>query len=289
MLNPIIKLIRPHQYIKNIFIFMPIFFIGHITNIELILITTTAFVAFSISASAVYIFNDYQDIDDDRKHPEKKHRPLASGSITKKFAITLIGVFFIIGISIMATISFQVVGILCIYITLNIAYSLYLKHIAILDVSIIAICFVLRLFIGSSATGTALSMWIIITTFLLALFIALAKRRDDILFFLNTGKKMRRAIDGYNLQLIDGAMMIMASVVIVTYILYTTSIEVLQRMQSEYLYLTALFVILGIMRYLQISFVENNSGSPTKIVLRDKFMQITILAWAFSFAWIVYL
>ena len=100
---------------------------------------------------------------------------------------------------------------------------------------------------------------------------------------------MRRAIDGYNLQLIDGAMMIMASVVIVTYILYTTSIEVLQRMQSEYLYLTALFVILGIMRYLQISFVENNSGSPTKIVLRDKFMQITILAWAFSFAWIVYL
>jgi len=269
MLNSIIKLIRPHQYIKNIFIFMPIFFIGHITNIELILITTTAFVAFSISASAVYIFNDYQDIDDDRKHPEKKHRPLASGSITKKFAITLIGVFFIIGISIMATISFQVVGILCIYITLNIAYSLYLKHIAILDVSIIAICFVLRLFIGSSATGTALSMWIIITTFLLALFIALAKRRDDILFFLNTGKKMRRAIDGYNLQLIDGAMMIMASVVIVTYILYTTSIEVLQRMQSEYLYLTALFVILGIMRYLQISFVENNSGSPTKIVLRD--------------------
>jgi 4-hydroxybenzoate polyprenyltransferase len=189
----------------------------------------------------------------------------------------------------MATISFQVVGILCIYITLNIAYSLYLKHIAILDVSIIAICFVLRLFIGSSATGTALSMWIIITTFLLALFIALAKRRDDILFFLNTGKKMRRAIDGYNLQLIDGAMMIMASVVIVTYILYTTSIEVLQRMQSEYLYLTALFVILGIMRYLQISFVENNSGSPTKIVLRDKFMQITILAWTFSFAWIVYL
>jgi len=289
MLNPIIKLIRPHQYIKNIFIFMPIFFIGHITNIELILITTTAFVAFSISASAVYIFNDYQDIDDDRKHPEKKHRPLASGSITKKFAITLIGVFFIIGISIMATISFQVVGILCIYITLNIAYSLYLKHIAILDVSIIAICFVLRLFIGSSATGTALSMWIIITTFLLALFIALAKRRDDILFFLNTGKKMRRAIDGYNLQLIDGAMMIMASVVIVTYILYTTSIEVLQRMQSEYLYLTALFVVLGIMRYLQISFVENNSGSPTKIVLRDKFMQITILAWTFSFAWIVYL
>ena len=93
MLNSIIKLIRPHQYIKNIFIFMPIFFIGHITNIELILITTTAFVAFSISASAVYIFNDYQDIDDDRKHPEKKHRPLASGSITKTRDIKTQAVF----------------------------------------------------------------------------------------------------------------------------------------------------------------------------------------------------
>ncbi|CAN2044661.1 membrane hypothetical protein [Candidatus Magnetomoraceae bacterium gMMP-13] len=118
---------------------------------------------------------------------------------------------------------------------------------------------------------------------------ALGKRRDDLLIFLNGGQKVRQVIDGYNLKLIDGAMIIMASVVIVAYILYTTSADVVQRFQNQYLYITAFFVILGIMRYLQIVFVEENSGSPTKIILKDKFMQITILTWILSFVWIIYL
>jgi len=158
-----------------------------------------------------------------------------------------------------------------------------------LDVTIISIGFVLRLFVGSAVIEIPLSMWIVIMTFLLSLFLALAKRRDDVLLFINTGKKMRKAIGGYNLQFIDGAMMIMASVVIVSYILYTTSIDVFQSAQSEYLYLTALFVILGIMRYLQIAFIESDSGSPTKIIFNDKFIQVTILAWILSFVWIIYL
>ena len=131
-------------------------------------------------------------------------------------------------------------------------------------------------------------MWIVLMTFLLALFLALAKRRDDVLHFMNTGKKMRKVIDGYNLQFIDGAMIIMASVVIVSYILYTTSLEASQRIQSEFLYLTSLFVILGILRYLQISFVEQDSGSPTKIMIKDKFIIITILTWIFSFVYLIY-
>ena len=285
----IFTLIRPHQYVKNLFIFLPLFFAGQITNPALLINAFLAFVAFSISANAIYILNDYQDIEEDRQHPKKKYRPLASGSISKKGAISLMSIFFIVGISLMAVLSLQAIAILGAYITLNIGYSFHLKHIAILDVTIIATGFVLRLFIGSAVTEIPLSMWIIIMTFLLALFMALAKRRDDVLLFLNTGKKMRKVIDGYNLRLIDGAMMIMAFVVIVAYIFYTTSTAVVQRLHSEYLYLTALFVILGILRYLQIAFVENDSGSPTKIVLKDKFMQITILAWVFSFVWIIYL
>ena len=182
----------------------------------------------------------------------------------------------------------QAMSILCIYIALNIAYSFHLKHIAILDVVIIAIGFVLRVFVGATVTGVPISMWIVIMTFLLALFLALAKRRDDVLLFESTGKQMRKVIGGYNLQLIDGAMMIMGSVVIVSYILYTTSAEVMERMGSKHIYLTALFVILGIMRYLQIAFVEIDSGSPTKIVFKDRFMQITIISWLCSFAWIIY-
>jgi len=288
-INNIFTLIRPHQHIKNLFIFLPLFFVGRITNGEQLLSAFVAFVAFSFSVGAIYILNDYQDIEEDRLHPKKKYRPLASGSIAKKDAIYLIIFLTIVGISLMAALSLHALAILCVYITLNIGYSFYFKHIAILDVTIIAVGFVLRLLVGSTVTIAPLSMWIVIMTFLLALFLALAKRRDDVLLFLNTEKKIRKVIDGYNLQLIDAAMMIMASVVIVAYILYTTSPAIAQRLQSEYLYLTSFFVILGIMRYLQIAFVENNSGSPTKIIFKDKFMQLTILAWLFVFTWIIYL
>ena len=131
-------------------------------------------------------------------------------------------------------------------------------------------------------------MWIVIMTFLLALFMALAKRRDDVLIYLETGEKMRKVVDGYNLRFLDTAMAIMASVVIVAYTIYTTSTEVITRVQSEFLYLTAFFVIVGVMRYLQIVFVEKDSGSPTRIALKDRFMQITLIGWIATFAWVLY-
>ena len=284
----VLKLIRPSQYIKNVFIFLPLFFVGQITNSDLLINAITAFVAFSLSASAVYILNDFLDIEADRLHPIKKYRPLASGLISKNEAFLLIAIFSVAGVSLITSQSSQALVVLLTYITLNIFYCFYLKHIPIIDITIIAIGFVLRLFVGSLVTETPLSMWIVLMTFLLALFLALAKRRDDVLHFMNTGKKMRKVIDGYNLQFIDGAMIIMASVVIVSYILYTTSLEASQRIQSEFLYLTSLFVILGILRYLQISFVEQDSGSPTKIMIKDKFIIITILTWIFSFVYLIY-
>ena len=171
---------------------------------------------------------------------------------------------------------------------LNIAYCIRLKHIAILDVAIIAIGFVLRLFIGSAVTGIMLSMWIVVITFLLALFMALAKRRDDLLIFLETGSMMRKAIDGYNLKFLDTSMAIMASVVIVAYTIYTASPEVAEKFHTKYLYLTAFFVILGIMRYLQIALVFQDSGSPTQIVLKDRFIQFVLLGWFATFIWILY-
>lgn len=284
----IIKLMRPHQYIKNFFIFLPLFFAMQITDLSLLSNAIVAFIAFSLTASAIYTLNDYHDIEEDKLHPKKKNRPLASGDISKPQAIIIMAILFIAGFILMASLSLHAVAILASYVLMNIAYSFYLKHIAILDVTIIAIGFVLRLFIGSAVTDITLSIWIVLMTFLLALFMALAKRRDDVIIYLNTGKKMRKVIDGYNLQFLDTAMAIMASVVIVSYTIYTTSPEVLARMHSKYLYLTALFVILGIMRYLQIAFVLKDSGSPTKIVLKDSFMQFTLIGWVITFAWILY-
>ena len=284
----IIYLMRPHRYIKNLFIFLPLFFALKITDTELLTNALIAFIAFSLTASAIYTLNDYHDIEEDKKHPRKKNRPLASGSISKIQAIGIMLVLFISGFFLMSLSSFQSVGILTAYVIMNIAYSFYLKHVAILDVTIIAIGFVLRLFIGSAVTNIPLSMWIVIMTFLLALFMALAKRRDDVIIFLDTGKKMRKVIDGYNLQFLDTAMAIMASVVIVAYTIYTTSTEIIEKFHSQYLYLTALFVILGILRYLQIALVHLDSGSPTRIVLKDRFVQATLIGWILSFTWILY-
>lgn len=267
---------------------MPLFFALKITVPELLFNAFIAFIAFSVSASAIYILNDYHDIEEDRQHPRKKNRPLAIGTISKAQAIFIMMLLFIVGFTLIIPLSFKAAIIIAVYIFMNIAYSFFLKHIAILDITIIAIGFVLRLFVGSIVTNTDLSMWIIIMTFLLALFIALAKRRDDVIIYLDTGEKVRKVIDSYNMQFLNGAMMFMASVVIVAYTIYTTSSEVIERFQSEYLYLTSLFVILGILRYLQITFVENDSGSPTRIVLKDYFMQLTLLGWIASFTWIIY-
>ena len=287
-LSLIIKLMRPSQYVKNLFIFLPLFFALKITNVPLLIDTIIAFISFSLITSAIYVLNDYCDIEEDRKHPKKKNRPLASGKISQFEAIVIMAILSFVGFILMIIYFPESVVILVLYVILNIVYSFHLKHIAILDVAIVAIGFVLRLFVGSSVTDIKLSMWIVMMTFLLALFMALAKRRDDVLIFLKTGKKMRKVIDGYTLQFLDILMAIMASIVIVAYIIYTTSSEVVERFHSQYLYLTAFFVILGIMRYLQVTFVYLDSGSPTKIVLKDRFMQLTIVAWIVSFFWILY-
>jgi len=287
-ISSIINLMRPHQYIKNGFIFLPLFFAARITDTALLFNAVIAFIAFSLTASATYVLNDYHDVEDDKLHPIKKNRPLASGVITKPQALVIMTLLLVAGTTLMASVSFSAMAILLAYVTMNIAYSFHLKHVAILDVTIIAIGFVLRISVGSAATDIPLSMWIVIMTFLLALFMALAKRRDDVLIYLDTGKKMRKVIDGYNLKFLDAAMVIMASVVIVAYTIYTISAEVIARVQSEYLYLTTLFVIVGIMRYLQIAFVEKDSGSPTRIILKDRFMQLTLFGWITTFVWVLY-
>ena len=286
--SSIIKLIRPHQYLKNLFIFLPIFFALKITDISLLLKSLLAFLSFSLAASAIYILNDYLDIEEDKRHPIKKNRPLASGEINSKYAIFMMGFFITLSLIIISFISMQTMYIIILYIILNIAYSYKLKHIAIIDIIVISIGFVLRVFAGTYSTGLDTSMWIIVITFLLALFLALAKRRDDVLLFNKTGAKMRKVIDGYNLQFVDMAMTLMAGVVIVSYLMYCVSPEVIARTGSNKLYITLIFVIVGFMRYMQITYVEENSGSPTKILMKDRIIQISIVMWIITFAILLY-
>ncbi len=281
----VFSLLRPRHYLKNIFIFAPLLFAFSFTS-EHILQALAAFAVFSLMASAVYIFNDLNDIEEDRRHPQKKLRPLASGRVSVKTAWIVLVVLSAASLGLAALLSQSLVYVLGIYFGINILYSLKLKHIALVDISVISIGFVLRLYAGSATTGIPLSVWIVTLTYLLALFIALAKRRDDVLL-ASQGKRTRKSIDGYNLEFINIAMTLMAGVVIVSYILYTISTDVMARLHTHYLFITSAFVILCVMRYMQLTFVEEKSGTPTHLVLGDPFLRSTLLLWLISFLIIV--
>ena len=237
MISNLIKLARPHHYIKNILVFAPLFFSGMALNEVKFLSSFSAFVFFSLAASSIYVLNDLMDVNEDRQHPKKKHRPLASGAVGKLTAVIAMITLLVISITGSVFISHSVGMLVMTYVTVNILYSIWLKHIAILDVCLIAVGFVLRIFVGTAAIQSQTSMWIVLMTFLLALFLAFAKRRDDVLL-LNDGEKVRKNIDGYNLEFINAAMAIMAGVVLVAYILYTVSDEVIMRLNTDDLYLT---------------------------------------------------
>lgn len=283
-----IKLIRPHQYLKNLFIFSPLFFAFKFRDMHLLGRVALVAACFCLVASAIYILNDYFDIEEDRKHPTKKNRPLASGAVSVKNGLILMVALLIVGCGGIYLISPEALLLTGIYVGNNLLYSFRLKHIAILDIAMISLGFVLRLFIGSAAGEGALplSMWIIMVTFLGALFLALAKRRDDVLLRAE-GKKVRKSIDGYNLEFINGAMMITATLTVVGYISYCISEEVIARLGTTDLYFTVAFVVLGILRYMQITFVEEKSGSPTKVLIKDLFLQLTILGWLITFVLLV--
>lgn len=289
MIADYIKLARPHQYTKNLFIFIPAFFAFQLTQLGLVLNAFIAFISVSLLASAVYVFNDWIDRFEDAQHPEKHHRPIASGRIKAPTAFGFLALLLLGGGTVAFSLSLEVLSLVLAYVVLNLAYTLKLKHVAIIDIVVIATGFVIRLFVGAEATQVELSHWIIIMTFLLALFLSLAKRRDDVLIYLNTEKKMRKVIDGYNVKFLDSAMMMTGSITIVAYILWSVSPEVAQRLNTEYLYLNAGFVVLGILRFMQIALVEEKSGNPSKVLLRDQFIQLTLAGWVGVFIWVLYL
>jgi 4-hydroxybenzoate polyprenyltransferase len=286
-ITPYISLLRPHQYLKNLFIFAPLFFGGKMFQGEPLRVTALAFLAFSLVASAIYILNDYQDLEEDRAHPRKKSRPLASGRVPLPAALLLMASLFLAGGVLAFLLHGGLFAIICGYVLLNIFYSLGLKHLSLVDVFIIALGFVLRIYAGAAVTGIPLSMWIVLMTFLLALFLALAKRRDDILL-AGQQQRVRKNIDGYTIELANSAMTIMASVIMVSYIMYTVSEDVISRFHTEYLYATTIFVLFGILRYLQVTLVEERSGSPTMILLTDRSLQLTLAAWLASFVVMIY-
>jgi decaprenyl-phosphate phosphoribosyltransferase len=284
-----IKLLRVKHWVKNTFIFIPLFFAGDFlieSNwIKLIL----GFFSFSFIASAVYIINDYRDIENDKLHPEKSKRPLASGKVKPTNAFIIFGLLILLGLSIAWYSSIGFFAICLVYFVLNLSYSFGLKSISILDVMIVAAGFNLRIKGGGILSDVDLSSWITIMVFLLALFMAVGKRRDDILIKENSGVAMRKSLTGYNRQFLDIWLGILSAIIIVSYLMYTLSPDVIQRLGTYRLYYTSIFVIAGLMRYLQLVFIANDTSSPIKILYTDRFTQLVLLLWVISFVIIIYL
>lgn len=273
-----LRLIRIKQWLKNLFVFLPIFFAGKILDLHLLLNSIVAFFSFSFIASSIYIINDYIDIEKDKMHPEKKNRPLAAGKIRINHAI-IVFLFLVLASYFMGYLihSWGVILIISVYFVMNLAYSFKLKQIAIIDVVIIALGFLLRIYMGGFATNLPITVWAILVTFFLALVMALGKRRGELINVQLTGET-RKALDGYNLQFIDIAITMVSTCFVVCYIMYTLD-PVIKMNFHYYIVYTSLFAVIGILRYLQLTFVYNKTESPTKVLYKDLFLQIDLAIW----------
>lgn len=287
----LIRLIRPHQWVKNLVVLLPVFFGGALLHIESVYAGLVTALCFCFAASSIYCLNDIVDVDDDRQHPVKCHRPLASGAISIAQGYTLMFLMFVL--SMLSTFllchnQLETASVILFYWILNIAYCLKLKQYAIIDVCVVSFGFVLRILAGGYATSIHLSKWIVLMTFLLMLFLSFAKRRDDVIRMNETGHAPRQNTIRYNLTFINQAITITASVTLVCYIMYTVSPETIQNFHTDYLYLTSVFVLVGLLRYIQIAVVDKRSGDPTKVMLHDRFMQFVVLAFGLAFLFIIY-
>lgn len=282
-----VRLLRPHQWVKNGFVLIPAFFGGKVLALFASYKPALAFISFCLVASSVYILNDIFDLEKDKIHEQKRLRPLASGAVSVRNAVVMLMVLAAIAAAMSLTIGTAFLSIIAGYFVLNLLYSVYFKHISLIDISFIATGFVLRVLAGGVATDVVISKWLILMTFLLACCLAVGKRRDDLLMAVDKAS-LRPANTGYTLRFIDTCLVILASITIVCYVMYTVSDEVVRRLNSDYVYLTSVFVVIGILRFLQIAIVEQKSGSPTLILLKDTLIQAMIASWILAFAIMLY-
>lgn len=285
-LPPALRLLRLHHWVKSGFIAAPLFFSPGYVTAENVTRVGLGILFWSLLASAIYILNDWRDRDSDRQHPVKKTRPLAAGTVSPQFAFGMMAVLLAVAVAGSVWLSPVFARFLLVYTAINLAYSLRLKHVAVIDVMCIAMGFVLRVMAGAVLIHIEPSAWIVIMTGLLALFLGFAKRRDDIVKQLSS--EHRKSLDGYSRNFIDTTLAITLGAVLVSYLIYTTDPEVMERLHSRNLYYTAPFVIYGMLRYLQITLVKERSGSPTLIVLTDKPILIAGIGWVLTFAWLIY-
>ncbi len=281
-----VRLIRPAHWVKNGIIIVPLFFTPELVTKAATGAVTVTVTIFCLMTSAVYVFNDWADRKADAAHPIKRFRPIASGRAEPRVALILALALALGSLAFATAFEPDVLPYVAAYAGLNIAYSLYLKHIAIVDVCVIALGFIIRVQAGVAAIHAVPSPWISILTGLIAMFLALAKRRDDLV--LNVDREHRRSLGGYNAPFLDIAVTVILGALLVAYLIYTTDPQVIARYGTARLHYTAIFVAAGVLRYLQIGIVEHRSGAPTEVILSDKFLIVTFALWTAAVGVLIY-
>lgn len=282
----VLKLMRPHQWLKNGFVLVGPFFAHAWGEAGVVSAVVLSVIAFCLTSSAVYVVNDLTDIEADRLHPSKRNRPLAAGTVSVPFAVGLALVLFAVGMGAAWFASPAVALIVGAYLLLNLAYSWRLKRVVILDVFIIATGFMLRILAGTTGVGIEPSSWLLLTGLMVTLFLGFSKRRSELAVMEHSGKATRSVLKNYSLPMLDLMIGVCSAGVVMAYSLYTMSAETIAIHQTDKLVYTVPFVLYGLFRYLYRNFADDLGEDPARDLLRDHHLLFTVIGWALVTLWL---
>ncbi len=288
-LRAIVQSMRPAQWTKNLFVFAALIFAQKFFSVPLLLKSLAAFFVFCLISGGLYIFNDLLDREEDRAHPKKSQRPIARGEVS--LAEALAASLVLEGGSLAAAFFLNpnfFVAVL-IYLVLQLAYSLKLKQVVILDIFVIAAGFVIRVVAGGLVIAVPISSWLLICTTLLALFLAMSKRRHELVLLEDKAIDHRPILKEYSAYLLDQMIAVVTASTLIAYCLYTISAETVAKFGTEHLVWTSAFVLYGIFRYLYLVHQQGKGGSPEELVLQDKPLLLNIVLWIGAVILIIYL
>jgi 4-hydroxybenzoate polyprenyltransferase len=288
MIGALVRSLRPHQWVKNGFVLAPLVFGRELTDPTALTRVGLTVAAFCAASSAVYLVNDIRDREEDRRHPSKRHRPIASGALSVGVAGTAAGALLAVAAILALATSPAVAGILALYALLNFLYSAGLKHVVILDVMIVAVGFVLRVLAGGLAAQVHVSSWLLLCTIFLALFLAFSKRRHEIVLLADGAAGQRRVLDQYSPAFLDQMINVVTASSVVSYALYAVSPETSQRYHTQWLVYTLPLVLFGIFRYLYLIYQAPDEKNPTEAILSDLPFLVNLALWVLAVLWIVY-
>ncbi len=288
MLAALVQSARPRQWAKNVFVLAPLVFAQELTRADALARAALALIAFCCASSAVYLINDLADRQEDRKHPLKRNRPLASGALSVPAAgisaVLLVGTTIAVG----ARLGPAFLGIAVAYLILNLLYSLWLKNVVILDVMSIAFGFVLRVLAGGAAIHVEVSAWLLLCTSFLALFLAFSKRRHELILMASEAPDQRKVLSHYSPTFLDQMINVVTASTVVAYAIYAISPETAERFHTRYLVYTIPMVLFGIFRYLYLIYQRSTERNPTEAILSDPPFLANMMLWSAAVIWIVY-